>query len=254
MLGLNRSNIYYQQQPTSEQDLVLLRLLDEQYMRTPFYGTRRMRAQLNQLGHQVNRKRVQRLMRILGIEAIYPKPRTSQPNPEHRIYPYLLKNYPVTQANQVWSSDITYIPINGGFMYLFAVIDWFSRYVLSWSLSNTMDIEFCLDGLERALAQATPVIFNTDQGSQFTSRAFTQTVERHGVLVSMDGRGRCHDNIFIERLWRSLKYEDIYIKDYSDVPMLGHGIEDYFGFYNNHRLHQSLDYRTPHQVHYAGHL
>jgi putative transposase len=250
LLGLNRSNIYYQAQATSEEDLLVMRLLDEQYMRTPFYGTRRMCAQLRLLGHDVNRKRVQRLMRLLGIEAIYPKPRTSTPNHAHRIYPYLLKDYAITRPTQVWSADITYVPINGGFMYLFAVIDWFSRYVLSWSLSNTMDTEFCLEGLESALRQGTPVIFNTDQGSQFTSDAFTRMVESHGVSVSMDGRGRCHDNIFIERLWRSLKYEDIYLKDYSGVPALDQGIHEYFNFYNTQRLHQSLNYRTPHQVHY----
>ncbi len=249
ILGLNRSNIYYQAQPTSEQDLLLMRLLDEQYMRTPFYGTRRMCAQLRLLGHEVNRKRVQGLMRTLGIEAIYPKPRTSVANPAHRIYPYLLKDYTITRATEVWSADITYVPINGGFMYLFAVIDWFSRYVLSWSLSNTMDTEFCLKGLDSALRQGTPVIFNTDQGTQFTSEAFTRMVQQHGVSLSMDGRGRCHDNIFIERLWRSLKYEDIYLKDYPDVPALEAGIQEYFTFYNTQRLHQSLGYQTPPQVH-----
>lgn len=230
-----------------------MRLLDEQYMRTPFYGSRRMRAALKVLGHDVNRKRVQQLMRILGIEAQYPKPRTSSRNLQHRIYPYLLKDYAITRANQVWSADITYIPIDCGFMYLFAVIDWFSRYVLSWSLSNTMDTKFCLDGLQAALEKATPVIFNTDQGSQFTAEAFTQMVQRHGVLISMDGRGRCHDNIFIERLWRTLKYEDIYPKSYPDVSALNQGIGEYFDFYNNQRLHQSLRYLTPHQVHYAKH-
>lgn len=250
LLGIARSSYYYQPQPEcSEQDIELMRLLDKEYTLHPFYGSRRMCAYLSGLGQAVNRKRVQRLMRLMGVAAIYPKPRLSQPAEGHRIYPYLLGNYRVSRPNEVWSADITYIPMHRGFMYLFAIIDWYSRLVVAHSLSQTMDVSFCLDGLQKALAVATPVIFNTDQGSQFTSREFTGRLSSDGIAISMDHRGRCFDNIFIERLWRSLKYEDIYLKEYADRSALASGIAEYFRFYNHERPHQSLQYQTPWQVH-----
>jgi len=219
LIGLNRSSLYYggkeqkDNKPATEnqENLMYMKLVDKQYTKTPFYGSRQMRNHLRLSGYKVNRKRVRRLMRLMGLEAIYPRPRTSIPNKEHRIYPYLLRNLEITRVNQVWSTDITYIPIRGGFMYLAAIIDLYSRYVLSWRLSNTMDVNFCLEALEDALKIATPEIFNTDQGSQFTSSAFTGRLEKAEIKISMDGRGRAFDNIFAERLWRSLKYEDIYL-------------------------------------------
>jgi len=222
-----------------------MRLLDEQYTRTPFYGSRRMTEWLVADGHEVNRKRVSRLMQLLGIEAVYPKPKLSQPWEGHRIYPYLLRGITVERVNQVWSTDITYIRMAQGFLYLVAVIDWFSRFVLSWSLSLTMEMDFCLEALDRALRRGLPEIFNSDQGSQFTSQKFTGKLEASKIAVSMDGRGRCFDNIFVERLWRSLKYEEVYLKDYASVAEARAGIAGYFQFYNHERLHQSLDYRTP---------
>lgn len=222
--------------------------IDKQYMETPFYGYPRMTAHLLRKGYKVNRKRVRRLMRQMGIEAIYPKRRTSVRNPEHRIYPYLLRNMKVTGPNHVWSSDITYIPMVHGFMYLVAVIDWYSRYILSWRVSNTLDGDFCREALEDALSLAKPDIFNTDQGSQFTATAFTSILTDAEIQISMDGRGRAYDNIFIERFWRSLKYENIYINEYDTVPALKSGLNKYFTFYNQGRLHQSLQYRTPAEV------
>lgn len=226
-----------------------MRLLDEQYTRTPFYGIRRMRAWLQQQGHQVNRKHVQRLLRLMGLEAIYPKPRLSQAAPGHRIYPYLLRGVKIERVNQVWSSDITYIRLIGGFVYLVAIIDWFSRFVLSWEISVTLDSDFCVSALERALRAGQPEVFNTDQGVQFTSVAFTERLLEREIRISMDGRGRALDNIFVERLWRSVKYEDIYLNDYANVPEVKGGLRKYFDFYNIERLHQSLNYRTPAAVH-----
>lgn len=229
-----------------------MELIDQQYLATPFYGSRRMREVLKGKGYNVNRKRVQRLMRQMGLEAIYPKPRTSCASPEHKVYPYLLRNLKIEYANQVWCADITYIPLSRGFMYLVAIMDWFSRYVLSWELSNTLDTSFCLSALEEALLQAKPTIFNTDQGSQFTSEGFTQRLAQAEIDISMDGRGRYLDNIFIERLWRSVKYENIYIYRYESVPELESGLRRYFQFYNLRRPHQSFDYQTPAQIYFGG--
>lgn len=225
-----------------------MRLIDEEYMRHPFLGSRRLREYLQRHGYSVNRKRVQRLMRIMGIEALYPKPKTSTAQPEHKVYPYRLNQVEIVYPNQVWSTDITYLPMPTGFMYLTAVIDWYSRYVLAWALSNTLDGYFCLDALHAALAQGTPEIFNTDQGAQFTWHRFTDALEAEGIVISMDGRGRCMDNIFIERFWRSLKYEDIYLKSYETVPDLTQGLDIYFGYYNHQRPHQALAYHTPAEV------
>jgi putative transposase len=225
-----------------------MRLIDEQYLRTPFYGSRRMVICLTQQGHCVNRKRVQRLMRVMGIEAIYPRPRTTQRHAEHRVFPYLLRGVAILHPNQVWSSDITYVPMTCGFMYLTAVIDWYSRYVLAWRLSNSLEGAFCVEALEDALQSGKPEIFNTDQGSQFTAAAFTRRLEQAGVAISMDGRGRALDNVFIERLWRSVKYEWLYLHGYRSVSELHAGLTSYFGFYNSSRPHQSLEYRTPKDV------
>jgi len=245
LLGLSRSSLYYEPAGETAEDLRLMRLIDEQYTARPFYGSRRMTMGLIERGEEVNRKRVQRLMRIMGLEAIYPKPRLSRPAEGHRIYPYLLRGMTVERPDQVWSADITYVPMATGFMYLAAVIDWYSRYVVAWRLSNTLDGSFCLEMLEEALRGGRPEVFNTDQGAQFTAAAFVGCLEGAGVAVSMDGRGRALDNVFVERLWRSIKYEDIYIRGYETVPELHRGLSRYFGFYNDERLHQSLEYRTP---------
>jgi putative transposase len=229
-----------------------MRLIDQQFLRTPFYGSRRMTASLERSGETVNRKRVQRLMALMGLDAIFPKPRTTVAAPDARVYPYLLRDRVLTHVNEVWSSDITYVPMRHGFMYLTAVIDWFSRYVLSWRLSNTLEGQFCLEALDEALSMGRPEIFNTDQGSQFTARDYTSRLEEAGIAVSRDGRGRALDNVFVERLWRSVKYEDIYIKDYEQAPELESGLTAYFWFYDEERPHQSLDYRTPGEVHRAG--
>jgi putative transposase len=245
LLGLSRSSLYYEPGGEASEDLRLMRLIDEQYTARPFYGSRRMTIRLNERGEGVNRKRVQRLMRVMGLEAIYPKPRLSLAGKGHRIYPYLLRGVKVERRDQVWSTDITYVPMASGFMYLAAVIDWYSRYVIGWRLSNTLDGSFCLEMLEEALRAGKPEVFNTDQGVQFTAARFTGRLESAGVAVSMDGRGRALDNVFVERLWRSVKYEDIYIQGYDTVPGLHHGLASYFAFYNDERPHQSLDYRTP---------
>ena len=245
LLGVNRAGLYYEPVGESEENLLLMRLLDEQYTRAPFYGSRRMTAWLATVGHEVNRKRVSRLMGVMGIEAVYPKPKLSQAGEGHRIYPYLLRGTTVDRVNQVWSTDITYIRMAQGFLYLVAIMDWFSRFVLSWSLSLTMEVEFCVEALKRALRRGCPDIFNSDQGSQFTSEQFTGELAERQIAISMDGRGRCMDNIFVERLWRSLKYEEVYLKDYASVAEARAGISGYFQFYNHQRLHQSLDYRTP---------
>jgi len=252
LVGLNRSSYY--QRPAGESlfNLELLRQIDEQYLKTPFYGVRRMTVSLTGLGYEVNHKRVARLMRLMGIEAIYPRKNLSKPGKDHRIYPYLLRGLNIVAPNQVWSADITYIPLRQGFMYLVAVIDWHSRYVLAWRLSNTLDTAFCLDALDIALAQRRkPAIFNTDQGAQFTAAAFTDRLTEAEVQISMDGKGRALDNIVIERFWRSLKYEDIYLKDYETVPELEKGLCAYFDFYNHQRPHQSLDYQTPADVYFG---
>ena len=249
LLGLPRSSYYYQPATETEENLRLMRLLDEHYLKYPFYGSRRMTAWLqHDQGEEVNRKRVQRLMRLMGLEAIHPKPRLSAAGRGHRVYPYLLKGVAVERPDQVWSADITYIPLRHGFMYLAATIDWYSRYVIAWRLSNTLDGEFCLEMLEEALGRGRPEIFNTDQGVQFTAAAWTGRLQAAGVQVSMDGVGRCLDNVFVERLWRSLKYEDVYPNGYEDVPSLRAGLVRYLEFYNSQRRHQALDYRTPAEV------
>lgn len=245
LLELNRATYYYVPATESPLNLALMRLIDEQYLRTPFYGWPRMTVYLQEQGYAINHKRVQRLMQKMGIQAIYPKPNLSQANREHKVYPYLLRDVAITRPNQVWSTDITYIPMRTGFMYLVAVMDWYSRYVLSWQLSNTLESTFCIEALRQALAQGRPEIFNTDQGVQFTATAFTQVLEAAEIRISMDSKGRALDNIFVERLWRSVKYEDIYLKQYDTVPALFWGLDAYFAFYNHQRPHQGLGYQTP---------
>ena len=248
LLGLGRSSYYYQPRGESAENLTLLRLLDEQYTRTPFYGVRRMTAVLRDAGYAVNPKRVRRLLRTLGLETLYPRPSTSAANPKHRVYPYLLRGVPVERVDQVWSTDITYIRLRAGFVYLVAVLDWFSRYVLSWRLSNTLEVGFCLEALEAALEQGQPEIFNSDQGAQFTSVGFTGRLEAAGVRISMDGRGRALDNVFVERLWRTVKYEEVYLKEYASMGEAQLGLGTYFSFYNEERPHQALAYRPPARV------
>ena len=226
----------------------MLRLIDQQYLERPFYGSRRMTVWLRNQGYRVNRKRVRRLMGIMGLKAIYRGPRTSQPALGHRIYPYLLGGREITQPNQVWTADITYLPMARGFLYLVAIMDWYSRYVLAWRLSNTLETDFCVAALEEALRNSQPEIFNTDQGAQFTSQAFTSLLEQHGIKVSRDGKGRYTDNLFIERLWRSLKYEEVYLRAYTGGKEARAGIGKYFDFYNSERPHQALSYRTPAEV------
>jgi putative transposase len=248
LLDLNRSSYYLQPAVESEENLRLMRLIDHRFLLTPFYGSRRMTASLERSGETVNRKRVQRLMAKMGLEALFPRPRTTTAAPDARLYPYLLRDRELTHVDEVWTSDITYVPMRRGFMYLTAVIDWYSRYVLSWRVSNTLDGRFCLEALDEALSRARPEIFNTDQGSQFTSREYTGRMEEAGIAVSRDGRGRALDNVFVERLWRSVKYEDLYIEDYARVSELESGLTAYFQFYDEERPHQSLDYQTPGEV------
>jgi putative transposase len=247
-LDISRSGLYYQPKGISEEDLALMKLIDRQYLVTPFYGARKIAAWLKSQGRRVNRKRVRRLMRIMGLKAIYRRPRTSKPAVGHKIYPYLLGGMQITRPNQVWAADITYIPMARGFLYLVAIIDWYSRYVLSWRLSNTLDAAFCVEALEEALRKGRPEIFNTDQGSQFTSETFTGLLEQHGVRISMDGKGSYNDNLFIERLWRTVKYEEVYLKAYQDGRDARIGLGNYFRFYNTERPHQALGYRTPAEV------
>jgi putative transposase len=253
LLGLARSGVYRPKPPANDNELALMRRLDELFMTWPFLGSRRMTAMLRAEGRAVNRKRVQRLMRRMGIVALGPKPRTTKPAPGHKIFPYLLRDLSIERPNHVWAADITYIPIGRGYLYLVAVIDWASRAVLSWRLSNTMDVSFCVAALEEALARfGRPEIFNTDQGSQFTSAAFTGRLAAAGVRISMDGRGRWMDNVFIERLWRSLKHEDVYLKAYGDGREARAGIGEWIAFYNGSRPHQALGNRTPMAVWRAG--
>lgn len=252
MLNVSRSLVYYQPRPVSLEDLELMRLIDDQYLKTPTWGSRSMRTWLRRLGHKINRKRVQRLMRLMGIEAIYPRPRTSRPHPEHKVYPYLLKGMTIDHPNQVWAADITYIPMSRGFMYLVAVMDWHSRKVLSWRISNSLDTDFCIEALSEALTRyGAPQIFNTDQGAQFTSKEFTDTLKTWGVKISMDGRGRVQDNIFIERLWWSLKYHYVYLHEFENGSALRKGLTEWFAFYNREQFHQSLDDLTPDEVYFG---
>jgi len=250
LVGLARSSVYYEPRAEDEENLEMMKLIDEQYTKTPFYGSRKMTEYLREQDYAVNRKRVQRLMRQMGLEAIYPGPNISRRNQEHKIYPYLLAGLEITRPNQVWSSDITYIRLTKGFLYLTAILDWFSRYVLAWRLSNSLDSSFCLEALEESLRYGAPEIFNTDQGVQFTSEAFTGRLLDRGIRVSMDSRGRALDNIFVERLWRSVKYEDVYLKEYETVNETEEGLGKYFRFYNHDRFHQSLDYRKPYEVYF----
>ena len=252
LLNLARSTFYYSPTPISDRDLTLMRLIDEIHMDLPFYGSRRIRYELRRRGFDVGRGRVARLMRLMGITALYPKPRTSKPNLSHKAYPYLLNGLDITRANQVWSADITYLPMRKGFCYLVAIMDWASRRVLSFKLSNTLDTSFCLEALSEALERfGTPEIFNTDQGSQFTSDEFIQVLKERDIKISMDGRGRWIDNIFIERLWRNVKYEDVYIKAYESIPELRMGLKNYFDLYNLRRPHQGLDDQTPDEVYWG---
>src|SRR6201991_3734851 len=251
LLGVARAGVYRVPRPANDNDLLLMRRIDELYTAWPFLGSRRMTALLRAEGHKVNRKRVQRLMRQMGIAALGPKPRTTKPAPGHKIFPYLLRNLIIERPNHVWAADITYVPVGRGFLYLVAIIDWASRAVLAWRLSNTMDVAFCVAALEDALARfGKPEIFNTDQGSQFTSGEFTGRLAAAGIRISMDGRGRWIDNVFIERLWRSLKYENIYLHAYENGTQLRRGLTESFDFYNTRRTHQALDYQTPDDVYY----
>ena len=248
LLEISRSGLYYQPIGISEEDIALMKLIDRQYLVTPFYGARKIAAWLKNQGQRVNRKRIRRLMCVMGIKAIYRRPKTSKPAAGHKIYPYLLSGLKITRPNQVWAADITYIPMARGFLYLVAIIDWYSRYLLSWRLSNTLDAGFCVEALEEALRKGKPEIFNTDQGAQFTSEAFTGLLEQYGVRISMDGKGSYNDNLFIERLWRTVKYEEVYLKAYQDGRDARAGIGNYFGFYNTERPHQALGYLTPAEV------
>ena len=251
LLDISRSGLYYQSAGVSDEDLNLMKLIDRQYMATPFYGARKIAAWLKSERHSVNRKHVRRLMQLMGLRAIYRRPRTSKPAPGNKIYPYLLNGMEITRPNQVWCADVTYIPMAHGFLYLVVIMDWYSRYVLSWRLSNTLDADFCVEALEEALLKGRPDIFNTDQGTQFTGKAFTGLLEQHEIRISMDGRGSYRDNLFIERLWRTVKYEEVYLKAYQDGKAARIGIGDYFRFYNTQRPHQSLGYKTPAEEYFS---
>lgn len=248
LLNIHRSGYYYEPSTASTTNLDIMRKLDEQYTQTPFYGVLRMHQYIRSLGYDVNIKRIRKLLRLMGLLAIYPKRNLSIPNIENKKYPYLLKNLQIDRCNQVWSSDITYIPMEKGFLYLVAIIDWYSRYVISWRISNTMEVSFCMDALQEALKKGKPEIFNTDQGSQFTSAEFTNHLLINNIQISMDGKGRCLDNVFVERLWRSVKYEYVFLNSIKDGRELWNGLNNYFQFYNEKRFHQSLDYKTPAQV------
>jgi len=245
LLQVSKGALYYQPRPIDPYTLTLMNLIDEQHTKTPFYGSRKLKAWLNQQGYKINRKRVQRLMRLMRIEAIYPKPKLSRRNEEHKVYPYLLRDVQIKHPNHVWSTDISYIRIGKGFAYLTAVIDWFSRYVLSWRLSNTLENTFCVDVLEEALNISKPEIFNTDQGCQYTAANFLKPLQENHIQISMDSRGRALDNIFVERLWRTVKYEEVYLKDYQTMRAAQSSLKQYFKFYNKERLHQALQYKTP---------
>ena len=252
LLSLPRSSYYYEAREISEYSLHLMELIDKEYTAHPFYGYRRLTAWLRREGYEVNPKRIRRLMRLMGVEAVYQKPKSSKPTPNHKIYPYLLRNVKIERPDHVWSTDITYIRMNRGFIYLTAIIDWYSRYILSYEVSTTLDNWFCIEALNSALNTSKPEIFNSDQGVQFTSMDFTNRLKKSDIKISMDGRGRAHDNIFIERFWRSVKYEEVYLKDYKSVKEAIDGINRYFNFYNNERPHESLDYYTPAEVYSAG--
>lgn len=251
LLDINRSSFYYQPYPVDEEDQVLMNLMDEEYTRHPFYGSRKLLIYLRGKGYVINRKRVQRLMGFLGISGIIPGPNTSKRNQAHKVYPYLLKGLEIVRPNQVWSTDITYIRLVHGFVYLVAVIDWYSRYILAWRLSNSLETSFCLEALEESLTIGTPEIFNTDQGVQFTSDEFMGCLKDRQIKISMDSKGRALDNIFVERFWRSLKYEDVYLKNYETMSQAHSGLKSYFHFYNQERFHQALNYKMPYQVYFG---
>jgi len=248
LLDISPSTYYYEPGCESDENLTIMRHLDEVYLKYPFYGTRRMVQELNDMGYSINRKRIQRLMRLMGLQTIYPKPKTSRRNVDHVVHPYLLRNVNIIRKNQVWSSDITYIPIKGGYFYLTAVMDWFSRFVLGWQISNSMDSTFCLEALRTSFTYGKPEIFNTDQGSQYTSKAFTSILKDNEIQISMAGKGRCLDNVWIERLWRTVKQEEIYIREYRTGSDVYKGLSKYFHFYNFRRRHMALQYQTPSEV------
>lgn len=251
LLTISRSSVYCKARNVRQKDLEIMRLIDQQYLKTPFYGSRSMCTHLERLGYKFNRKRIQRLMRLMGLEAIYPKPKTSKPHPKHKVYPYLLRGLKIDRPNQVWATDITYIPLSRGFMYLVAVMDWHSRKVLSWRVSNTLDADFCVAALEEAIHHyGCPEIFNTDQGSQFTSEAFTTVLKNNRIKISMDGRGRFQDNIFIERLWWTVKHHYLYLRAFENGSELRNGLRKWFDFYNQERFHQSLSKLTPDEVYF----
>ena len=250
LLGIERSGLYYKPRGSGEEELQLMRAIDEQYLKTPFFGRRRMALEMRDQGFFVGEKRVRTAMRVMGLEAIYPRPNLSRSDKQHKKYPYLLRDLVVDHSDQAWAADITYLPMDRGFGYLFAIIDWYSRYVLEWELSNLLDVDFCIEALERSLKEKHPKIFNTDQGVQFTSCCFTERLEKEEIQISMDGKGRALDNIFIERLWRSVKYENVYPKGYENLKEARIGLKNYFEFYNENRRHQGLGYRTPAEVYY----
>ena len=251
LLGMNRSSYYYRSERDDSYNEYLMRLIDEQYTKTPFFGVPKMTAWLCRQGHRVNEKRIRRLMRLMGLFAIYPKPRLSKSYPEHKKYPYLLKGVTIDHPDQVWCSDITYIRLLHGFVYLVVIMDWFSRYILSWELSITLEKEFCMDALNRALFISKPEVFNSDQGPQYTSEDFIDVLKEEDIRISMDGRGRLYDNIFVERLWRTVKYEEVYLHDYLSVSVARERLAYYFDFYNNERPHASLEYQTPQEVYHG---
>jgi len=252
ILELSRSSLYYKAVPVNPRDLEIMKLIDGIHLKYPFYGSRSIRDELQEQGYKIGRKHVRTLMKKMGIEALYRKPRLSKPHPGHKVYPYLLRGVEITRANQVWATDITYVPMAKGFCYLVAIMDWASRRVLAWRLSNTLDVSFCTEALEEAIMRyGIPEIFNSDQGSQFTSEAFTGILNANGIKISMDGRGRWMDNVFVERLWRSVKYEDVYLKAYDSIPATREGLKAYFKFYNSRRRHKSLDRRTPDIVYWS---
>lgn len=251
LLGINRSTVYYKPMQVKQRDLDLMRIIDEQYLETPFYGSRSMRNHIRRLGWEINRKPIQRLMRLMGLQAIYPKPKTTKPHPQNKVYPYLLRGLKIDHPDQVWAADITYVPMSRGFMYLIAIMDWHSRKVLSWRVSNSMDADFCVEALEEAIAKyGCPEIFNTDQGSQFTSDLFIKVLKDNHIKISMDGRGRYQDNIFIERLWWTVKYQYLYLRAFEGGKDLRKGLKKWFQFYNQDRPHQSLKDWTPNEIYY----
>jgi len=251
LLSVSRSSVYYKPKSRTQRDLDIMRIIDEQYLETPFYGSRSMRNHIRRLGWTINRKPIQRLMRLMGLQAIYPKPRTTKPHPQNKVYPYLLRGLKINRPDQVWAADITYVPMSRGFMYLVAIMDWHSRKVLSWRVSNSMDTDFCVEALEEAIGKyGCPEICNTDQGSQFTSESFTNILKENNIKINMGGRGRFQDNIFIERLWWTVKYQYLYLRAFDNGKELRHGLKKWFQYYNQDRFHQSLEDWTPDEIYF----